>query len=93
MRIPGKKADVLHYALDDDTETQCGLTKADVFTIPVSQLTSLTGMTACPECYPATWAELFTADDNIANKYGIIQREKSVRIGDDSGTKTSLWND
>jgi hypothetical protein len=50
---------------------------------------------------PATWQELFDADNNISNKYGIIQQEPNgtftllggVRIGDDSGTKTSLWND
>lgn len=50
---------------------------------------------------PASWDELFAADDNISNKYGIIQREANgtytliggVRIGDGSGTKTSLWLD
>ena len=50
---------------------------------------------------PASWAELYAADNNISNKYGIIQREANgtytllggVRIGDASGAKTSLWLD
>lgn len=50
---------------------------------------------------PANWAALFAADDNVSNKYGIIQQEQNgtytlfggLRIGDDSGTKTSLWSD
>lgn len=50
---------------------------------------------------PGTWAALFADDDSTSNKYGIIQQEANntytlyggLRIGDDSGTKTSLWSD
>jgi hypothetical protein len=50
---------------------------------------------------PGAWAELYDADSNSSNKYGIIQKEANgsytllggVRIGDGSGTKTTLWDD
>lgn len=50
---------------------------------------------------PCSWQELFDDDDASANKYGIIQQEANntftlyggVRIGDASGTKTTLWDD
>jgi hypothetical protein len=49
---------------------------------------------------PCSWQELFEADDNASNKYGIIEQRSGVfyvkgglGIGDASGTKTSLWLD
>lgn len=50
---------------------------------------------------PANWEALFTADDAIANKYGIIQKLSTndytllggLAIGDASSTATTLWNE
>ena len=49
---------------------------------------------------PCTWEALYQADDDINNRYGIIEKRSGVyfvkgglQIGDNSGTKTSLWLD
>lgn len=49
---------------------------------------------------PASWQELFDADDTVANKYGIITKRGSIfyikgglTIGDPAGTVTTLWDD
>jgi len=47
----------------------------------------------------ASWAELFSADNNVNNKYGIIERNNglytlqgSVEIGDDGGSAATTWS-
>lgn len=47
-----------------------------------------------------SWEELFTQDDNVSNKYGVIEKRNglytlqgSVDIGDDAGTGATTWTD
>jgi len=49
---------------------------------------------------PETWEALYTADNNVSNKYGVIRKthgvytlKGSVEIGDDSGTAATTWTD
>jgi len=81
--------------------TQPNVAKFDNLVIDrIDYLTPGEGLRFTGTSPDGSWSELYTADNNTSNKYGVIERQNgiyivqgSIEIGDDAGTGATTWDE